>query len=157
MVVSTRAIEIKVLEKRAGMAQGVGFERNPLSEKPLHVRVCWIRAIAGNADCSAAIDDLEPLNDGCQVIAKTLAVAGHVIDGKNDYSLNTFLSDPLWGGELRRFLVKLPRIIWFIKVREPVAGPGGRRQDKLSHCMAEKEKASEAHRGMGLMRERRSF
>lgn len=75
MIVFARAVEIKVLEKRAGMTQGVSFERNALLEEPLHVGMFRIGPVARDANCSAAIDDLQALDDWGQVVAEMLAVS----------------------------------------------------------------------------------
>ena len=157
MIVFARTVEIKVLEKRTGMTQGVSFERNALFEEPLHVGMFRIGPVARDADCPTAIDDLQPLDDGRQVVAEMLSVSRHVIDGKNDYSLNALFANPLGGNKFGRLLVELPGIVRFVKVSQPVARFRECREDKLDYGKAEKGRASEGHRAVDLENDRRLF
>ena len=86
-----------------------------------------IRTIAGDADRTAAVDELEPIDDGAQIVAEVLSIARHVVNGQHHHSVHALFTDPLWGDELCRLALELPGVVGFIEVHEAVAVGGPRR------------------------------
>ncbi len=135
MVVGGGPCEVEVMQERTGMTQGVGLQRDALAEQPLHVGMSGIRTIAGDADRTAAVDELEPIDDRAQIVAEVLAVARHVVDGEHGHPVHTLFADPLWRDEPGRLAVELPRIVRFIEVHEAIAigSPRWGRAERKEH------------------------
>ena len=114
VVVGGGSRKVEAMQEGTGMAEGVGLQRDALAEQPLHVGVSGVRTIAGDADRAATVDELEPVDDGAQVVSEVLAIARHVVDSEDGHPLHSLLPDPLRGDELGRLPVKLPWVVRFV-------------------------------------------
>src|SRR5882762_6034112 len=91
--------KISLGQARAWMRQRVGFQREPLFEPALELRLLRVDGNRHNADRSAAISLLKPLQNRAQESFPPIRLR-HVVYRKDYHRLNARFTDPLGSCEL---------------------------------------------------------
>ncbi len=131
------------------MINCVTFKAQAFPEPALQLRVVRLHFTRHDADGRTAVDLLESIQNGSKVCF-VLRRISHVVDRQHDDGFNAFFADPLRRDELRKILVRIPRIAFVeirkaIGVRRSLNGFVGQKKTGEHHA-AEKRKCHSQHR-----------